>query len=144
MRITASGNVGIGTTSPTAKIGIGGSAGNKINWYETGNNYKFLTDLENYSTNQYNLRFGMPGYLGRIFQFGTISTVDGTTYSPLMTILGNGNVGIGTATPSQKLHVAGNIMLNGAIIDGTGTRMDSNGGWFRTYGTTGWYNGTYG
>ena len=35
-------------------------------------------------------------------------------------------------------------MANGGISDSAGARMDSGGGWIRTYGATGWYNGTYG
>ncbi|MCF7843688.1 DUF5011 domain-containing protein [Candidatus Gracilibacteria bacterium] len=34
-------------------------------------------------------------------------------------ILSNGNVGIGTTTPSQKLSISGNLQLTGALFDGT-------------------------
>ena len=40
-------------------------------------------------------------------------TADGTTESSKMTILGNGNVGIGTTNPSQKLQVDGNVIIRG-------------------------------
>ena len=38
----------------------------------------------------------------------TFGTFNGTTYSTKMTILGTGNVGIGIAAPTYKLHVVGN------------------------------------
>lgn len=40
----------------------------------------------------------------------------GSYTSPAMTILPNGNVGIGTASPTSKLHVAGDMNLNGIPI----------------------------
>lgn len=39
----------------------------------------------------------------------------GAYNSPKMVILSSGNVGIGTTAPTQKLHVAGNILATGAI-----------------------------
>jgi hypothetical protein len=56
----------------------------------------------------------------------------------------NGNVGIGTTSPAQKLHVAGNVRVDGAIVAPEGTLRDDGGGWVRTYGNTGWYSQTYG
>ncbi|MBZ9578469.1 shufflon system plasmid conjugative transfer pilus tip adhesin PilV [Patescibacteria group bacterium] len=54
------------------------------------------------------------------------------------------NVGIGTTSPAQKLHVAGNLRVDGAIVAPEGTLRDDGGGWVRTYGNTGWYSQTYG
>lgn len=59
-------------------------------------------------------------------------------------LMAAGNVGIGTTSPAQKLHVVGNIQVDGAIIAPEGTLRDDGGGWIRTYGGTGWYNQTYG
>ncbi len=38
----------------------------------------------------------------------------------VFTILNNGNVGIGTDTPTEKLHVNGNLFATGAILDSLG------------------------
>ena len=38
--------------------------------------------------------------------------------SPKFVVAPNGNVGIGTAAPSQKLHVAGDVAVDGNIISG--------------------------
>lgn len=59
-------------------------------------------------------------------------------------IVANGNVGIGTLNPAQKLHVTGNTQIDGAIVAPEGTLRDDGGGWIRTYGATGWYSQTYG
>ena len=40
-----------------------------------------------------------------------------------ITVISNGNVGIGTSNPTEKLEVAGNIKSNSRILDGTGFIM---------------------
>ena len=95
------GNVGIGTTTPTAPLHIEGGTNNEvlkieadsgpyIRWIENGTNVGFLqfTDSTAYLSNM------ADGAL----QFRTNNT-------DKMTILSGGNVGIGTTGPGHKLDV---------------------------------------
>lgn len=101
------GNVGIGTTAPTAKLELGdnqwimlnalqGTAG--INFYETGS--KTATDVQ---------------YGGKIFYDGNSDTLRIVTRENNADKLGiaisraSGNVGIGTTDPNRKLQVVGEI-----------------------------------
>lgn len=102
MRITGTGKVGIGTSSPNAPLQFPNNILNrKIVLFETANN-----------DNQY-YGFGINGGMLR-YQTDTPSSdhvffsgTNSTTSSELMRIKGNGNVGIGTTTPTAKLEVNG-------------------------------------
>ncbi|HEX8148077.1 MAG TPA: hypothetical protein VF591_12925, partial [Pyrinomonadaceae bacterium] len=103
------GNVGIGTTTPTsAKLVISGTAG--------------LTGLDLSSTDQYAemrvIRNSLnPGDKDLYLQWMAGAGSKTHFYSDnaeTMTI-NAGNVGIGTASPASKLHVAGSITVDGNI-----------------------------
>src|ERR1019366_1256595 len=95
--IAASGNVGIGTASPGAKMDIGtGSAAR-------GTNTKLLiggsvAQMELFATN----KSAAVGYDGTILSFFT----NGSSFVQAMVIDNTGNVGIGTASPGSQLVIA--------------------------------------
>jgi hypothetical protein len=118
MRITDDGGVGIGTTSPSEKLDVNGNikvnntilgTSNILQLYTTtnaNNSYSFL-ELRELITS-----IGCPEF--RILT-GSSNVSAG---SEKLKILSNGNVGIGTSTPSQKLQVNGTIRGNNLITEG--------------------------
>jgi hypothetical protein len=117
LKLTNSGNVGIGTNSPLVNLQLGDiwtfydGPNNKIigrNTYWNGSNYvRIQKDVASRIVFDYN---------GAI-QWQT--AVSGNAGSPIsswntVTMLNNGDVGIGTS-PTQKLHVVGNSYFNGNV-----------------------------
>ena len=72
----------------------------------------------NNSTHEYRINNIARASPGGAFN-GSINFMIGS--SPKLVVATNGNVGIGTAAPAQKLHVAGDVAVDGAIISGSGT-----------------------
>jgi len=103
MRITSIGNVGIGTSSPITKLDLGSSTGQKLSIYSSGN------DRAGFGIETSTLRYYTP--TNTIHSFGHLSTSDGVTFSERMRIDSDGKVGIGTSSPSETLHVNGNLKI---------------------------------
>ena len=124
----ATGNVGIGTLSPRGRLDV------------TGGDV-YLSDDPNVGTSQ---SLYLPGHIlvspyagtnisylqaRRLNNSGTtalrIRTYNNGNLSEAMHIEGNGNVGIGTTAPADKLHIAGGSIIlehtNPQIFTGTGT-----------------------
>jgi len=119
----SSGNVGIGTTNPQAKlsvlggiaklttIGIDGTFDNIIK-------YGHQSDLES-STTYANRWHGIDATITagdaasnklkfRLYGGGYGNEIP----KDVMTLLGNGNVGIGTSSPNEKLEIEGNLRIS--------------------------------
>jgi hypothetical protein len=163
MRITSDGKVGIGTSTPTltgygteltlsntgsepeAQLNLQGNKSNdtfvaNINLYNLTNRLVRISAVRNGANNSGRLAF---------------RTNNAGTETEKMTILANGNVGIGTATPSGILHLLGSnarINANGANASGVNTALRLTGGDARTLGdatqlvltqnlASSWYNG---
>ena len=109
------GNVGIGTTNPTEKLTVNGNieiqngAGTTIGY--VFNNAEALNLQANSKST--GLEVGTSASLPIHFY------TDGHT-NRRMTIANTGNVGIGTATPTEKLSVNGNIKAKKLIVTQTG------------------------
>ena len=102
MRIMDTGNVGIGTSSPSGLLHL----------YK--NNSPVVLRLQSASPYSYPGDFSIQtgGYGSNDFViYDNISSVE------RLYINAAGNVGIGTSTPTQLLHVAGNARVTGSIYD---------------------------
>jgi hypothetical protein len=138
MRINSSGNVGIGTTSPETKLDvIGGSDYQTINIGEskTDNDVKRSgITFTHYDTDQPEVTLinsyidSNTSYVSiggssatqvatENVRFFTATNTTTTSGTERMRINNVGNVGIGTTSPSQKLHVSGNARVTGAYYD---------------------------
>jgi len=121
MMINSSGNVGIGTTTPTAPLHIEGATNSEVLKIEADSN-PFIRWVEN-GTNVGFLQFlGDHAYLSNMsngsFFFRTNNT-------DKMTILAGGNVGIGTTSPSYRLTAYGSS-TNSEIVASFGSANDQN------------------
>jgi hypothetical protein len=130
MRILNTGEVGIGTNSPSSKLHIANTgivttpiANTALTLENNGD--LFLSMMSGAtSTANSGLIFGstLGNQKGRLLYTPFTNQMDFSTNDlTRMSITGAGNVGIGTTAPSQKLHVAGNGIITGNLAVGTTT-----------------------
>jgi hypothetical protein len=100
-RITSTGNVGIGVTNPSYKLDVNGS----FNFVTSGVNLTYNSGVL-YHGNYYQFPSGSYYYLYGRTGMGLIF---GSNNAEVGRFDLSGNLGIGTTSPNEKLHVAGNV-----------------------------------
>jgi hypothetical protein len=115
-----SGNVGIGNTGPSAKLDVyRNDASYAVNIGDTNNRAVLKLRASNAGTEQLTVSRGV-----NVMQLQSVGTDGSTAYNISLNPFG-GNVGIGTATPTSKLHTitpssGSDDSNNAAIFQSTG------------------------
>jgi hypothetical protein len=115
--INSSGNVGIGTTSPNRKLEVQGGIRFSSHTNQTVNGIGEIYTTFQYGKGQI---FIAPEAVTTPVSFhpnGGMTIGPASTSSPANGLIVSGNVGIGTDSPTQKLHVTGNVRVTGAYYD---------------------------
>lgn len=117
MTIDSAGNVGIGTSSPVAPLHVNHATLNTVAMFESGDTQVAIGLRDDSTTST--------PYIA--VKGNNISI--GAGGASRITVVENGNVGIGTATPIAPLTVKGNLRVEdasgGGYIKGTGTTVST-------------------
>jgi hypothetical protein len=126
MFISSSGNVGIGTTSPSERLTVSGSVNINSEGSYMGVDAQATPRLGfvKLSGAQPFLAFAQSSFDLRVSSGTTISTSN--TFSPVLTVKTTGEVGIGTTLPDSKLTVGLRASTDGNIrLSAAGTGIDA-------------------
>jgi hypothetical protein len=138
--ITPSARMGINNTNPGYRLEVNGGSDTFVaSFINSSAAQSFIRVGDTSDLNYSGLALYSDSGTGQIFKNGTGSNSWGGNASlniynsngsiafhpnntaNAMFIATNGNVGIGTTSPSQKLHVSGNLRVTGAIYDSNNT-----------------------
>jgi len=113
LQITTSGNVGIGTTTdPSYSLQVDGNVAlNVMPGIGTTGSIKIGRQDFDARWHMINVNTGTSATLSNMI-FSLHNAVTSTTIAPVLTLRGDGHVGIGTTAPSSKLDVIGTIRGN--------------------------------
>ena len=143
-------NTNAGTIASSDVVATADNGNETTNYVDMGINSSANTSAYFGAANDAYL-YNAGGSTGGNFFIGTSSsgkslgflTGGGATTNERMRIDGNGNVGIGTTTPTQKLDITGNLKLSGAFMPGNSA---GTAGYFLVSSGSGaapiWYNAT--
>jgi hypothetical protein len=124
VRIHWDGFVGIGTNFPYALLSLGGgSANTKLALWQGASTFDLMG--LGVGANQFRLHLHNPNN-----RFSFLNAPAGTE---IVTILGGGNVGIGTVNPEERLHIVGNLKVDGNITARLGS-FSGEGGAYAVFG----------
>ena len=131
--VKSGGNVGIGTTSPQKKLQVENGG---FTMFATGG-----TSADTFSVFTHNYVFSDENE-DAVYSYASSEHEFSTQGTPRVTIDSVGLVGIGTTSPSQKLHVAGNARVTGAYYDSNNSAGTSGQVLSSTGSATSWVSGS--
>jgi hypothetical protein len=123
MKLDSSGNVGIGTTSPSYLLDVESVSGtdNILNVRNPSSSWGEYA-LARFQTDSKDTRFIDIGYYRGLAESERAFIINGQSSNRLFTILeASGNVGIGTDSPTEKLDVNGGAVIKGSLTNAAGT-----------------------
>jgi len=112
LRIDSSGNIGIATTTMSQRLNVEGSI-----HMGPGSALRYITTTSEHLA--FVKKSGGPFHF--YFRKTDDGTADGANSTDLMVVTDGGDVGIATASPASRLHVAGDLTLSSATTATTAT-----------------------
>jgi hypothetical protein len=118
MRLDSSGNLGIGTSSPSVRLDVQGGAINTSSWVSitpiTATNNALYRSINTGGTFYSGIDSSVggvtgTGYAGMLWHTGAYPILFGASNALRMTLTSAGNLGIGVTSPVQRLEVNGSM-----------------------------------